>query len=171
MKTIIRARRQDEIDTCVVLLADVHAADGYPLHWPADPRGWLTPPMLLTAWVAEDEGALVGHVALHRAVGDAATPMWSAAAGLPAEQLVIVAQLFVSPQVRGRALGATLLATACAEASSRGLRPALDVLDHDRAAMALYERAGWQRVASAPAPWAVVEHGERAVLHYYLAPG
>ncbi len=169
METNIRARRQDEIDTCVALLAAVHVVDGYPTRWPEDPHDWLTPRNLLAAWVAEDEGALLGHVALCTATGDAAAPVWSAASSLPADQLAAVARLFVAPSGRGRGLGAALLAAAGAEAYARGLRPALDVVDHDSAAMALYERAGWQRIASAPASWALA-NGERLVLHYYLAP-
>jgi GNAT superfamily N-acetyltransferase len=151
------------------LLAAVHAADGYPLHWPANPHQWLAPERLLAAWVAEGGQTVLGHVALCGAAGDAAAPLWSASSGLPPEQLAVVAKLFVAPGTRGRGLGAALLATACAEACSRGLRPALDVLDHDRGAIALYERTGWQRVASAPAPWAQASGGP-ALLHYYLAP-
>ncbi len=162
---MIRARRDDEIDACVALLADVHAADGYPLHWPADASRWLTPDSLLAAWVAEDEQTVLGHVALCGAVGDAAAPLWA----LPPERLAVVAKLFVASRARGRGLGAALLATARAAARSRGLRPALEVLDHDRGALALYERTGWRRVASAPAPWASADGGQ-AWLHYYLAP-
>jgi GNAT superfamily N-acetyltransferase len=165
----IRARRDDEIDACVALLADVHAADGYPLHWPADPPHWLAPDRLLAAWVAEDEQTVIGHVALCGAVGDAAAPLWSAASGLPPEQLAVVAKLFVAPRARGHGVGAALLAHAGAEARRRDLRPAIEVLDHDRGAIALYERTGWRRVASLPAPWASAS-GDQALLYYYLAP-
>jgi transposase-like protein len=53
-----------------------------------------------------------------------------------------------------------ILKVAVAAASSRGRR----------AALGLYERAGWQRVGSAAAPWAQ-ERGTRALVYYYLAPG
>lgn len=168
---IIRARRPGEIDTCVAVLADVHAADGYPMYWPADPAKWLTPENVLAAWVAEDAHGvhrLIGHVALCAAVGESAAPMWSAASGLPAEAIAVVAKLFVAPSARGHELGAALLAEACAEARTRGLRPALEVLDHDQAAIALYERMGWRRVASAPAAWGPTSGGQ-VVLHYYIA--
>jgi GNAT superfamily N-acetyltransferase len=166
---VIRARRRDDIGACVALLADVHAADGYPMYWPADPPNWLAPDNMLAAWVAEHEHALLGHVALCSAVGESAAPLWSAAYGLAPEHIAAVARLFVSPSARGRGLGAALLAKACAEARARGLRPALEVLDHDRGAIALYERTGWRRVASAPTPWALASGGQ-AVLHYYIAP-
>jgi GNAT superfamily N-acetyltransferase len=168
-KTIVRARRPDEIGACVELLAAVHAADSYPLYWPEDPPNWLTPKNLLAAWVAEDRCALLGHVALCSAVGDAAAPLWSTASGHPPEQIAVVAKLFVAPGARGHGLGAALLVAACAEARLRGLLPALEVLDRDRAAIALYERMGWHRVASTPALWARASGGE-ALLHYYIAP-
>jgi ribosomal protein S18 acetylase RimI-like enzyme len=113
---------------------------------------------------------VIGHVALSSAVGDSAAPVWSAASGLPPERIAAVAKLFVAPAGRGRGLGALLLDQATAEARGRGLRPALEVLDHDREAMALYERAGWRQVGSAPAPWAVTSAGEPMQLHYFLAP-
>ncbi len=166
---IIRARRHDELDRCVALLAAVHAADGYPARWPADPHLWLAPQNLLGAWVAEDADGLAGHVVLWPAVGDPAAPVWSAASGLPADRLAAVSRLFVAPRARGRGLGAALLAVARAAADAHRLHPVLDVVDHDRRALALYERAGWRRVVSAPAPWALA-NGAHPLMHYYLAP-
>jgi GNAT superfamily N-acetyltransferase len=169
----IRIRRHDDVARCVGVLATVHAADSYPLFWPTDPPAWLTPVNLLSAWVAEDEGDVLGHVALCSAVGDAAAPLWSAASTLPAERLAVVAKLFVAPHARGRGVGARLLAQACAEAHRRSLRPALEVLAHDQRAIALYERAGWRRVASVAASWARTcddQRDDHALLHYYLAP-
>jgi len=170
--TIVRCRRHGDMDECVAMLAEVHTVDGYPTRWPADPQGWLTPENLFGAWVAKGDDGLLGHVALCAAAGDEAAPVWAAASGVPADRIAAVSRLFVSPRARGRGLGAVLLAAACAAASARGLSPALDVVvvGHDRnAAMALYERAGWRRVASAPAPWALA-NGEHPLMHYYLAP-
>jgi GNAT superfamily N-acetyltransferase len=165
----IRVRRPDELDACTAVLADVHAADGYPRYWPADPQAWLTPSQLLRAWVAVVAEVVVGHVALCEAEDDTAAAVWRLASGLPAARLAVVSRLFVAPQARGRGLGTGLLHAACAAAVASRLRPALEVLDHDRAAIALYERVGWRRVASAPAPWSL-NQGECAVVHYYLAP-
>lgn len=166
---MIRARRQDEMEVCVRLLAEVHAADGYPMYWPTDPAGWLTPENMLAAWVAEDEHGLIGHVALCSADGESAAPLWSEASGLSPEHLGVVAKLFGAPRARGRGVGAALLATVCAEASIRGLHPVLEVLDHDRGAIALYERMGWRLAGSAPALWAQSGSGH-ASLCYYIAP-
>ena len=141
----IRARRPEDVDDCVEVLAAVHATDGYPLRWPEDPRDWLTPKHLLAAWVAEADGALVGHV---RSVARPAT-------GAPP---------------CGRRLGAALLGQADAQARVRGLRSALEVLDHDHHAVALYEHAGWSRVASALAPWTQPDDDALVWLYYYIAP-
>lgn len=166
---IVRLRQQDDMVACVRALADVHAADGYPTRWPADPLVWLTPENLLAAWVVEDAGMLLGHIALCGAEGDTGAPVWSAASGLPAERIAEVARLFVAPGARGQRLGAMLLEAACAEAHRRDLRPALKVLEHDQAAIALYERMGWRRVATVRMPWEVASDAE-ALLHYYIGP-
>lgn len=165
----LRPRQPDDIDACVALLAGVHAASGYPMYWPVDPAKWLTSDNLLAAWVAEDERTVIGHVALRGAEDQTSAPAWAAATGLPPHQLGDVAKLFVAPSARGRGIGATLLSEACAEAHRRGLSPVLEVLDHDRAAIALYERAGWRRVASESIPWARAE-GAPMLLHAYIAP-
>ena len=166
----IRARTPDDIEACVRLLADVHAADGYPVKWPANPVRRLTPDALLAAWVAEADGIIIGHVALCSAVGDPAAPLWCDATDLPAERIGVVARLFVAPSVRGQGVGAALLARVCDEARSRNLHPALEVLDHDRSAIALYERSGWLYIGSVSASWAQANKGQAATLRYYLAP-
>ena len=165
----LRPRQPDDIAQCVTLLADVHAASGYPLLWPDDPAEWLSPDNLLAAWVAEGDGAVIGHVALRRAEDQLSAPAWSAATGLPPRRRADVAKLFVAPRARGLGIGTTLLSAARAEAGRRGLTPVLEVLDHDRAAIALYERAGWRRVASDPVPWAP-SGSAPMLLHAYIAP-
>jgi len=166
---IVRLRQQGDMAACVRALADVHAADGYPTRWPADPLAWLAPDNLLAAWVAEDADMLLGHIALCGAEGDTGAPVWSAASGVPAERIAEVARLFVAPGARGRGLGALLMEAACAEARRRGLRPALKVLEHDQAAIALYERMGWRHVATIRMPWEVARDAE-ALLHHYIGP-
>ena len=62
--------QQGDLNRCVAVLADVHASDSHPMRWPADPANWPTPTDVLTAWVAEYEGNLVGHGALWRPADD-----------------------------------------------------------------------------------------------------
>lgn len=164
-----RIRTPDDIAACAWLLAEVHAADGYPASWPADPAAWLSPPDVLAAWVAENENGVVGHVALRAATHTSGTPIWTAATSLPSDRLGEIARLYIAPGARGQGFGAALLATACDEARRQGLRPVLEVLDHDVAAITLYERTGWQRVASVSAPWSPLDD-RRPLLHYYVLP-
>ncbi len=63
---MIRPRTDADLAACVEALADVQAADRYPVDWPDDPRGWLTPGDLAAAWVAVADGAVTGHVGLAR---------------------------------------------------------------------------------------------------------
>ncbi|NUR63893.1 MAG: GNAT family N-acetyltransferase, partial [Catenulispora sp.] len=59
----IRDRRPSDLEGCVKALNAVHASDGYPMNWPEDPVGWLTPAEGLHAWVAvAGDGEVVGHV-------------------------------------------------------------------------------------------------------------
>jgi len=162
----VRARRPEEVDECVAMLELVHAADGYPSRLPEDPRRWLTPADTVGAWVAADPGGLSGHVALHRPTGDAESSWVCTTAGLPPEGTALVARLSSRRGARGMGVGVALLRAVVREASARELRAALAVTDGDRAAMALYERCGWQHVGKTPWSWS---GGGSIVLHCYLA--
>lgn len=166
---VIRRRLQGDIASCIEALAATHASDGYPARWPADPAAWLTPTRMLAAWVLDWQGTVSGHIAIRGASGDSSAALWSTACDRSPDSLAEVTRLFVIQDARGHGYGAALLAEACGEARARGLRPVLKVLDHDRAAMALYDRMGWRRIASVRMPWKTDE-ASRALLHHYLAP-
>lgn len=142
----IRTRTPQDLDACVEALADVQRADRYPVDWPADPARWLTPSDLLTAWVAVSGDGVTGHI------------------GLTMEGTVT--RLFVRPSARGAGLAERLLDTACKEAA---MPLTLEVSDEGRAAIALYERAGWRRVSSHRAEW-LNAAGEPALMHHYISP-
>jgi GNAT superfamily N-acetyltransferase len=145
----------------------VHRSDGYPTYWPDDPARWLSPRAMLGAWVAEDDGRIVGHITLRAGTADASAAVWSDATGLLPEQLASVTRLFVSRDRRGAGVGGALLDAACTEAATRGLRAALDVVETNHDAIRLYEQRGWRRVLSEP--WAAAHDG-KTLLHYYVAP-
>lgn len=63
----------------------------------------------------------------------------------------VVARLLVAPGKRRRGVGARLLRVALEEAWSLDRRPVLDVAAHFDAAISLYERSGWVRVAETEA--------------------
>jgi GNAT superfamily N-acetyltransferase len=165
----VRPRAGADLDACVQVLADVHAHSAYPLNWPADPAGWLSPPALDAAWVAMDGpgGAVVGHVGLARATeDDDAARLWSERAGTGLAATAVVSRLFVSPAARGRRGGALLLEAAADVARAAGRQPVLDVLESDTAARALYERLGWRPLGTSRQQWGP---GSPVTLHCYAA--
>ncbi|MFD3582398.1 GNAT family N-acetyltransferase [Streptomyces sp. NPDC058683] len=136
------------------VLAEVHARDGYPVNWPDRPGEWLSHGPLLGSWVAELEGRLVGHVGLsHVGEGDLAPTLWSERNGTTRSMTAVVSRLFVSPQARGHRIGALLIGRAVEEARRHGLHPVLDVVTSDTAAAALYERLGWELMATVEQQW------------------
>jgi len=166
MSARIRLRAVGDLNECVRLLETAHRADGYPTYWPDDPARWLSPRAMLGAWVADNDGRIVGHIALRAGTADASAAVWSEATGLPPEQFASITRLFVSRDSRGAGVGGALLDAACAEAAARGLHPGLDVVETDHDAIRLYEQRGWRRVRSEP--WAA--HDGKTLLHHYVAP-
>ncbi|TQJ22268.1 ribosomal protein S18 acetylase RimI-like enzyme [Micromonospora sp. A202] len=157
----IRRRRATDLDGCVAGLAEVHRVDRYPLNWPADPHRWLREPHPARAWVAVDaDGAVVGHVAVHRIPDPVGGP--------PARPTAEVARLFVVPSARGLALGSALLDRARQWASRRGTDLVLELAAGGAAAAALYERTGWRRVGTSTAPWTAPDGSPVSLLHYAL---
>jgi GNAT superfamily N-acetyltransferase len=65
----------------------------------------------------------------------------------------VISRLFVAPQARGHGIGALLIGEAVEEARRRGLHPVLDVLASDTAAATLYERLGWELMATVEQRW------------------
>ncbi|MEU5363936.1 GNAT family N-acetyltransferase [Streptomyces sp. NPDC005925] len=150
----IRCRTDGDVENCVRVLAEVHRRDGYPVNWPDRPAAWLSQDSGLKAWVAELDGRVVGHVSLSRAgEGDLAPGLWSGRNGTRETLTAVVSRLFVAPWARGHGIGALLIGRAVAEARGRGLHPVLDVVASDTAAAALYERLGWERLATLEQRW------------------
>lgn len=146
----VRIRQPEDLAACVAVLRRVHEISGYPSCWPDDPGGWITPRTLVSAWVAEHDGEIAGHVALVRGMR---LECLLRATGLPPGQLGAIARLYVDPVVSRRGLARALLETATDSAIAHGLRPVLDVVADSRPAIALYEQAGWQLAGTQPAPW------------------
>jgi len=145
-RVIVRPRTDDDLDACVRMATIIRDLDGYPTRRPLDLREFLASPDAFGAWVAEREGQVVGHVALHRHSTPEVLAMASQALLRPVEQLGVVARLLVSPDTRREKVGLTLLNTASSEAIRRDLWPILDVVTTFEAAVNLYESCGWVRV-------------------------
>jgi GNAT superfamily N-acetyltransferase len=156
VETRIRDRQPCDLEGCVEALLAVHVSDGYPMNWPEDPAGWLTPADGLRAWVAvADDIGVVGHVMVQGFSAGSA-------------QVASVARLFVAPEARSQGLGARLLGHARQWAADRGIGLVLEVTADERSsAVALYERTGWRRTDTQEAPWTAAD-GSPVLLHRYV---
>ncbi|GAA3693963.1 GNAT family N-acetyltransferase [Nonomuraea antimicrobica] len=170
----IRDRAQMDLDACVEALAQVQAVDRYPVHWPDDPGGWLTPDDLVGAWVAVEPTPEVTGPARAWSTGEATGQgpdevVGSAVAVLGHVALtrdMEVTRLFVVPAARGRGVAARLLDTVRAAA---GAPLRLEVSSEGTDAIRFYERSGWRRIGSTRATW-LNAAGEPALLHRYVSP-
>jgi GNAT superfamily N-acetyltransferase len=158
---LIRARRDADLNACADLVREVHSRDRYPRFLPADIARFLNPPDQFGCWIADLNGEVAGHVALVARGLPATMEIAASALGRPADELAVVARLFVSPRARGRGAGRLLLNAATAEARSRGLHPVLDVDIELPAAIALYESAGWTRAGQLTVRWPDHESARR----------
>jgi GNAT superfamily N-acetyltransferase len=122
---------------------EVHARDGYPPVLVSDFASFLVRRRAIGAWVAEDDGAVVGHVALHPDSSPQVMELAQQATECPTARLAVVARLLVSPACRRKGVGAALLSTATDHAHSLGRWPVLDVSTRFLPAIRLYEREGW----------------------------
>ncbi len=145
---LIRDKLRADAEQCHALLRRVHEVDGYPLHLPDDVPAFITPEYEASAWVAERDGCVVGHVALHEASVDPTLAVAQQVSGLLAKRLVVVSRLFTSPTLRRAGLGRSLLRHAVRQAEARGQRAVLDVGKMLIAPIALYESEGWERAGS-----------------------
>ena len=109
-------------------------------------RRFLTYPSPLAAWVAEDDGRIVGHVATnshsHRAVMDLVRT-----AGID-RRVGVIARLLVDPGVRRQGIGAKLLDQARGHIVSLGLAPVLDVVAGPSPSppVSLYRNTDWMEI-------------------------
>lgn len=146
----LRPRHPDDVDPLLVVLRRTHEQQGYPVREAAVSAWWLASGDELGSWVAEHDGRVVGHVALHPADDVVALPGWRRATGCEPQGLAVVSRLFTDGSVRGA--GSALLQHAQQEAAARGRAPVLQV-DPDAAARAFYLRHGWQEVGTARQQW------------------
>ncbi|MGW9555461.1 N-acetyltransferase family protein [Nocardiopsis sp. NPDC055551] len=145
MTARIRPRTENDLPACAAALREVHAKDGYPVEGVDDALGWLTPPGLTAAWVAELDGKAVGHVLVSEPHDEAAVMLWKEKSDQP---VYVLARLFVTPAARGHRLGGKLTEAAMQWAQERGHRLVLDVMEKDQKAIRLYENLDWARLAA-----------------------
>src|SRR5687767_7147982 len=107
-----------DMDECVRIAAAVQRTDGYPGRRPRDLRAFLNTSDALSAWVAEYDGGIAGHVAVHHESLPVVMTAAAAYLNLEAAELAVVARLIVDPAVRRLGVGRALL-EAGAEAARR----------------------------------------------------
>lgn len=155
----VRGRSDDDLDVLVELAEAVRERDGYPGPG-TELRPFLASTDALATWVAEIDGVVVGHVALH----PKSLPVVMTRAATVAEPpFGVVARLLSSPSARRRGVGRALLDTAATEARRRGLHPILDVVTAYAPAIALYDAAGWTNAGEV-----AMRFGDGTVLHSFV---
>ena len=165
---MIRPRNDEDVDRCIRLLRTVYLNDGYPANWPNDPEQWLAGRNTTAAWVADERGELVGHIALTAPDPQRTWQQWQGAVGVGAERLAVVRRLFVAPRWRRQGVATSLLDCAQREADRQERRLVLDVADHNHAAIDFWKRHGWLQVGRASLPPG--DEGRALRLLLFVAP-
>ena len=154
MTVAIRARSDDDLDACIALAHAVHARDGYPPYLPdGDFTRFLVSADALAVWVATVGPVVAGHVALHTRSSAAVMECTTRALDATPDVLTVVARLLVAPAHRRQGIATHLLDVAIVYARAHDRTPILDVWTGLPAAIATYERLGWQplgRITFAP---------------------
>lgn len=174
MNPNVRPRVEADRPALLAALAGCAAATGYL----GGPDGTLVPdaedhvfdPRFSSAWVAELNGVVVGHVALmpmRRGKDPAAEDLWTAATGRPADDHLVVKRLFVAPAAQRLGIADRLLDTAVAAAGADGRVAVLDTASVAAPALAMYRSRGWHEVGTAAAHWA----GDRFDIVLFVQPG
>ena len=152
MTVTIRDRRPEDVPVLAQVLAEQQAASQYPVRWPLPlpVEDFLVRPGEERAWVAEVDGRVVGHVAVHTLAGGLRDGF---VAALGTEDLAELAVLFVAGDVIGTGVGGRLHDTAVDWIVASGRQPVLDVVPvHDRA-VEVYRHRGWTVVGEVQPSW------------------
>ena len=163
----IRRRRAKDLGACARLLRVVYSQGQYPVYWPEAPRAWLSGQDVVTAWVLERHGEIIGHVAISRVGLDPVSALrWRELTGQPPSALAGVSRFFVRPRVRGQGFGTALLDVAVANIRAAGLAPVFDVVSASKDAIKLHEDRGWQLRGTYP--WG--KPTDKLQISYYTSP-
>jgi len=161
----VRERRDSDAAVLAPALMEVHRLDGYPMLERHANAEWLFGGDVDRAWVAEADGLPVGHVSVVRAFSAPGLED-DLAAGPPVLGLT---RLFVTPAGRGRGAASALVSEVERYAAEAASPLALEVVEHNAAAIALYERRNWRRITSYATSW-FGDDGPHPIAHVYVAP-
>lgn len=163
MSATIRPRREEDLPVLCQALLEQQPFSGYPHRDPMSgpARDFIVRPRQIAAWVAELDGAPVGHIAISNppdpvAVGAAHAVIiraWEDGHERPHTELGEVCVFFVAITARGLGIGAALLDTALDDLAARGLAACLDVVPTHGDALRLYGRTGWTEAGHGRPDW------------------
>ncbi len=143
----VRERTADDLDAVVAIAEEIRERDGYPSFLgDSTLRQFVDPEDALGAWVAERDGDVVGNVVLRTRSAPASSKLAAEALGTEPSELAFVARLLVAPRARRGGLARALLDAALSHGAHLGRAVVLDVVEDDRAAVALYDATGWRRL-------------------------
>lgn len=151
----IRLRTDADLPALLAALKATHEVDKYPVLPNHVTREWLLEGDDGMAWVAEDGGDVVGHIAIADTEED--------------PRSLSVHRLFVRPTARGRGVASALLKTVETYARVLGQDLFLEVVSHNTDAMRLYEARGWRRVSGYVATWTAPD-GTHPDINLYASP-
>jgi GNAT superfamily N-acetyltransferase len=136
-------------------LKATHDVDQYPVLPTHVTAEWLLDGDDGMAWVAEDAGRVIGHIAVAAADED--------------PDALSMHRLFVRPDARGRGVASALLTTVETFARLLGQDLFLEVVSHNTDAIHLYENRGWRRVGGYTALWKAPD-ASHPEINLYAAP-
>ena len=128
----IRLRTGADLPALLDALQATHAVDKYPVLPNHVTKEWLLEGDDGMAWVAEDGGEVVGHIAVAETEED--------------PDSLSVHRLFVRPSARGHGVASSLLTTVETYSKILGQDLFLEVLSHNVDAMRLYESRGYRLI-------------------------
>jgi ribosomal protein S18 acetylase RimI-like enzyme len=165
----IRPRTDADVPECAALLREVYALDGYPVEGVDDAVGWMYPAGMMSSWVAEESGRVLGHVAVcEPREGDAAVSMIVEKTGIAKSDVAVLARLFIGPAARGKGAGRMLARAAFDYAKENRFCVVFDVMEKDRSAIGMYESMGCVFLGSTSHH---VPSGGTFLARCYAAPG
>ncbi|KAI0455847.1 acyl-CoA N-acyltransferase [Xylaria acuta] len=147
----IRRRGDGDLPACVKIIKAVYRDSGYPVGGVDKALEELRTDD--QAWVAEDNGTIVGHVAMNEARESHANVALWLEKHPQATDIALLARLFVHPEARRRGAASMLVRAVEEAARSEGRRLLILALDKDQDAIRLYRRLGWEHYGATVFRW------------------
>ena len=140
---LVRIRTDSDLAKCVVIARPDVRLDGYPVYLPTSLHRFIASPDALGAWVAEEDGEVIGHVALHQRSSDVVLALAAENLNQPPGRLGVIARLLVARRLDEKGLDTFCSKQPQGDCLRRGLYPILDVVTEHVEAIRLYEHEGW----------------------------